>query len=237
MAECNNNENPPEIEAMFPDGSAPETRLSTISSLCSYGMRPHVMTGLLRQLLISHFCDPDNIEEARLRKYAKTSGGWKPVDGGLNGSGFLIESITRWKPTMADAGPAILIRREKWSWRKINIGNKSGEDLTTGTKYYSGQWQGAHTLMCRSQNGAEVEVLTTEVVKFLLHYSPLIITQMNLMSFYVAEVGAIEEPKEVAKGYAVPVTVAYVAEENWSLQPYAPRLKRIVLRASDLTSY
>jgi hypothetical protein len=36
------------------------------------------------------------------------------------------------------------------------------------------------------------------------------------------------------QGYAVPVTVAYVAEESWALQPVAPRLKRIVLKASEL---
>ena len=85
--------------------------------------------------------------------------------------------------------------------------------------------------------GAETEFLATEVVKFLILFSPLIRTQMELKKFYVSEVGGVGEVQEVVQGYAVPVTVAYVAEENWSIQPYAPRLKRIVFKASDLLSY
>jgi hypothetical protein len=60
--------------------------------------------------------------------------------------------------------------------------------------------------------------------------------QMNLHQFYVDEVGGVGEVQEVTQGYAVPVTVAYVAEESWSVQPYVPRLKRIVFKASDLLS-
>lgn len=237
MAECDNNPNPPEVDAQFPPGSEPEKRLDTVSALCSYGMRPHVMTGLLRQLLISHLSDPDNIEEPKLRKHAKDVGPWKSSDVSLNGSGFLVESITRWQPNLADKRPAVFIKRNSWKWAQLGIGNKNGVDYETGTKHYTGVWNGSHTLFCLAPNGVETELLTTEVVKFLLHFSPLIISQMDLMKFYVDEVGGIGEVQEVIQGYAVPVTVAYVAEESWSLQPYAPRLKRIVFRASDLTSY
>jgi hypothetical protein len=97
-------------------------------------------------------------------------------------------------------------------------------------------WDGSHTLFCLAQNGAETEFMATEVIKFLMQFSPLIREQMDLFRFYVAEVGGIGEIQEVVQGYAVPVTVAYVAEEAWSLQPYAPRLKRIVFKASDLLS-
>lgn len=237
MTDCNNNENPPEIEAQYPPGSAPENRFEKVSALCSYGMRPHVMTGLLRQLLISHLSDPDNIEEPKLRKHAKDVGPWKSSDVGLNDSGFLVESITRWQPNIADKRPAILIKRNSWKWQKLGIGNISGGNAYTGAQGYTGAWEGSHTLFCLAPNGVETELLTTEVVKFLLHFSPLIVEQMNLLRFYVAEVGGIGEVQEVIQGYAVPVTVAYVAEESWELQPYAPRLKRIVFRASELTSY
>lgn len=237
MADCENNTNPPEVEAQFPADSAPENRVSKVSALCSYGMRPHVMTGLLRQLLISHLSDPDNIEEAKLRKHARDTGPWRSSDTGLNNSGFLVESITRWQPNTADQRPAILIKRNSWKWEKIGIGNYAGSDVATGTQHYTGFWNGSHTLFCLAPTGVETELLTTEVVKFLLHFSPLIMQQMDLLRFYVAEVGGVGEVQEVIEGYAVPITVAYVAEEAWSLQPYAPRLKRIVFRASDLTSY
>lgn len=237
MADCDNNQNPPEIEEQFPEGSVPDVRLNSVSALCSYGMRPHVMTGLLRQLLISHLSDPDNIEEPRLRKHAKDVGAWKSSDIGLNGSGFLVESITRWQPNIADKRPAVYIKRNSWKWMKLGIGNRATTDIATGTQNYTGAWEGSHTLFCLAPNGIETELLTTEVVKFLLRFSPLILDQMSLLRFQIEEVGGIGEVQEVIQGYAVPVTVAYVAEESWSLQPYAPRLKRIVFRASDLTSY
>ncbi|WP_353208374.1 hypothetical protein [Sphingorhabdus sp.] len=229
--------NPPEVDAQFPPGSEPENRVDKVSTLCSYGMRPHVMTGLLRQLLIGHFSDPSNIEEPRVRKHIQNLGAWQPVDSGLNAGGILIESITRWLPQTADKRPAVLIKRNGWKWMRQGIGDLTGQNEYTGSVTYAGMWEGSHTLYCLSPNGAETEFLTTEVVKFLLHYSPLIRDQMNLHRFIVAEVGGIGEIQEVVQGYAVPVTVSYVAEEAWTLQPYVPRLKRIVFKASDLLSY
>jgi hypothetical protein len=228
--------NPPEIEAQFPAGSTPENRVERVSSLCSYGMRPHVMTGLLRQLIIGHFSDPDNIEEPRIRRHIQTLGAWKPTDTGDNSGGILVESITRWAPNTADKRPAVLIKRNGWKWQRQGIGDIISQNDYTGAVSYAGLWEGSHTLYCLAQNGAETEFLATEVIKFLVMFSPLIREQMDLFRFYLAEVGGIGEIQEVVQGYAVPVTVAYVAEEAWTLQPYAPRLKRIVFKASDLLS-
>ena len=235
MSNCDN-PNPPEIEAQFPEGSEPEKRLGTVSALCSYGMRPHVMTGLLRQLLITHFSDPDNIEEPRIRRHVQTLGAWQPAESGISAGGILVESITRWLPNTADMRPAVLIKRNGWKWLRQGIGDATGQNDYTGQQSYAGFWEGSHTLFCLAPSGAETEFLTTEVVKFLVTFAPLIREQMSLHRFMISEVGGIGEVQEVVQGYAVPVTVAYVAEEAWSLQPYAPRLKRIVFKASDLLS-
>jgi hypothetical protein len=217
-----------------PPNPPPEDRIDRVSELCAYGARPHVLTGLIRQLLITHFADPDNIEEPKLRQKFKEIGGWKPNDNGLNDSGISIESITRWKPSEADKRPAVLIKRNTWSWQRTSIGDKRGFDVFEGATHYGGLWQGSHTLYCLTLTGLETELLTLEVVRFLHHFGPWIRTQMGLMRFGVTEVGGIGEVQEVVQGYAVPVTVAYVAEESWALQPVAPRLKRIVLKASEL---
>lgn len=229
--------NPEEIEELYPEGSAPENRVKKVSALCSYGMRPHVMTGLLRQLLVDHFADIQNIEDPKVRRQIETLGAWQPVENGLNQPGILIESITRWNPNNADKRPAVLIKRNDWRWMRQTIGDKAGENPYTGSTSYMGFWEGSHTLYCLAQNGAETEFLTTEVVRFLVTFSPLIRDQMDLMRFLVSSVGGIGEVQEVIQGYAVPVTVSYVAEESWELQPYVPRLKRIVFKASDLMSY
>jgi hypothetical protein len=212
----------------------PENRVQKVSSLCSYGTRPHVMTGLLRQLLIQHFTDPNNVEDELLRQKFLEVGGWKQNENGLNDGGILIESITRWLPSDEDKRPAVLIKRNDWAWNRIGVGDAAGSDYASGSSSYLGLWQGSHTLYCLSLTGLETELLAIEVVRFLQHFGPWIRDQMDLKRFMITQVGGISEIKEVVQGYAVPVTVTYVAEESWTLQPYAPRLKRIVLKASEL---
>ena len=235
MSDCPDTSND-DVNNDFPDGSQTENRVEKVSALCSYGMRPHVMTGFLRQLLIGHFSDPQNIEDWHVRQHLQDNGVWQPTDNVLNKSGILIESITRWVPSTADTRPAILIKRNEWQWQSRVIGDRNVENLYTGETGYTGFWEGSHTLFCLAPNGAEAEFLSTEVVKFLMLFSPLIREQMDFFKFYVSGVGGVGEVQEVLQGYAVPVTVAYVAQEHWSLQPYAPRLKRVVFKASDLLS-
>jgi len=239
MSDCADSQNPPEVEAQFPEGSAPENRVPKVSALCSYGMRPHVMTGLLRQLLLGHFSDPQNIEEPKVRRQIEQLQQWQPEqpENQQISRGLLIESITRWSPNSADKRPALLIKRNSWSWLKQTIGDKLSSNPYTGQESYFGFWQGSHTIYCMSGTGAETEFLAAEAVKFLILFSPLIRSQLELHKFFVSEVGGVGEVQEVVQGYAVPVTVTYVAEENWSIQPYVPRLKRIVFKASDLLSY
>lgn len=225
-----------DVNNTCPPTGNPENRVDTISELCGYGMRPHVVTGVLRQLLIAHFADANNIEDPLLRQKFIDSGAWQVDENGLNDTGILIESITRWTPNSANKRPAVLIKRNSWQWQKLAIGDLTGHDYSTGEKSYTGLWQGSHSLYCIAAWGLETELLATEVVRFLTHFSPWIREQMNFKRFMVTEVGGVGEVKEVVQGYAVPVTVSYVAEESWSLQPYAPRLKRIVLKASELFS-
>lgn len=236
MSECDDIPNPPEIEAAFPAGTVPEQRLTNISSLCSNGMRAHVMTGFLRQLLITHFSDPDNIDEPRIRKQLENAGAWSPIDGETNHDGIVVESITRWLPQAADNRPAVLIKRNDWGWKRQGVGDLTQGNQYTGSSTYSAFWQGSHTLFCLAQNGAEAEFLTTEVIRFLVRFAPAIRSELNLHRFTLESVGAVSEVEEVTKGYAVPVTVAYVSEESWTLQPHAPRLKRVVFKASELLS-
>ena len=188
MTDCNNPTNPPEVEAEFPAGSVPENRVSSISALCSCGMRPHIMTGLLRQYLIGHFKDPDNIEEPKLRRQITELLAWEPSDAETlepHIGGLLIESITRWDPLKTDKRPAILIKRNAWKWNKLGIGDVVSEDVYTGRITYSGLWSGSHTLYCLAQNGAEAEFISTEVFKVLVNFAPLIRKDMGLHKFYV----------------------------------------------------
>jgi hypothetical protein len=223
-----------DVNQTCPPAGNPENRITRVSELCESGLRPHVVTGVLRQLLISHFADPNNIVDQQLRNKFKESGAWKEDENGLNDSGILIESITRWTPNSANKRPAILIKRNSWQWARLGIGDRAGVNPYEGSSSYTGWWQGSHSLYCIAAWGLETELLATEVVRFLMHFSPWIREQLDFKKFGITEVGGIGEVQEVVQGFAVPVTVAYMAEESWTLQPAAPRLKRIVLKASDL---
>lgn len=222
--------NPAEIEALYPAGSVPEVRIDSVSALCSLGVTPLVMTGMLRQVMLQHFVDPDNIDDSRIRRQLTDAGAWGPG----NDSGLMIESISRWVPNMSGQRPAIIIKRNAWRYQRLTIGDQAGEDYRDGSRYYVGLLEGSHTLFALAKQGAEAELLGAEVTRFLLRYSPLFTEQMNLHKFTLVQIDALHKIKEATRIYAVPVTVAYVVEERWRLLPHAPRLKRIRFRASEL---
>lgn len=227
-------QNPPEIEALFPEGHSPENRLPRVSSLCSYGTRPHAMTGFFRQLLLDHYVDPANIEDPRLRYRLEEVGAWRPSEQGEAPSGIIIESISKWQPNTAGQRHSLVIKRNAWQWDRVLPGDSNGDDYVTGFMEYMGFWRGSHTVFAIAGTGAEAETLAFETERFFLRYGPLIVEQMNLHRFVPVGMDALHKVEEVAEHYVVPVTVAYAAEERWRLEPFAPRLKRISFKASDL---
>jgi len=222
--------NPEDVEALFPAGSAPENRVDAISSLCSFGMRPHAMTGFLRQLLMQHYADPENIEDAVQRTRFREVGGWRATEQ----TGIYIESVTRGRSELTEKRPAILIKRNAWRWDRVTIGGQAGADALEGIQYFHGFWYGSHTVFAIAGNPAEAELLGTETLGTLLRYSPLITEQMGLHRFIPVEIGELAVVEESTKNYAVPLSFAYVAEENWQLETHAPRLKRFTFRRSGL---
>lgn len=224
------NPNSDDIENLFPEGSAPENRFPTVSSICSYGMRPYVMTGFLRRLLIQHYADPECIAEVTIRTRFRGANAWKSDAT----TGLYIESITRWRPELAESRPGLVIKRNSWRWERVTIGGQAGSEYVEGKRYFHGFWHGSHTIFALADKPAEAELLANETVAMLLQYSPLVTEQMGLHRFIPVEVGALSQVEESTKNYAVPITFAYVAEENWILETHAPRLKRFTFKRSDL---
>lgn len=231
-------ENDPEVEALFPSDTQPENRTLQVSSICSYGTRPHAMTGFLRAFLTDHFCDPENTDDERIRRRLTDIGAWKPSETRpgeeTQKGGILIEPLTKWVPTESMQRQSLIIKRNSWNWDRVIIGDSDGDEFETGTETFMGFWRGSHTVFAIAQHGAEAEILATEVMRFMQRFGPAIVEQMNLHRFVPVGMDELHQIEEVADHYVVPVTVAYAAEERWSLTPWAPRLKRFTLRTSDL---
>lgn len=224
------NENPDDVEALFPADALPENRIGAVSSLCSFGMRPHVMTGFLKQLLLQHYCDAENLEEIILRTRFRDVGAWLPSER----TGIYIESITQWRPELAEKRPALVIKRNGWRWERHIIGEHADTEWEEGAQFFVGFWFGSHTIFAIGSKPAETELLATETVNTILQYGQLITDQMGLHRFVPVEIGGIAALEESRQHYVVPLTFAYAAEESWKLETHAPRLKRIQFRRSDL---
>lgn len=216
----------------FPEGTTPENRFTKLSSLCSFGVTPLILTGALRQIFCQHFSDTDNLINETIRTTLLREGVWQEGPE----TGIVIESLSRWRPEITNARPGIIIKAGEWTWMRVGIGDQSGVDDRSGRRTFMGFWQGSHTIFALGNEGAETQILAAEVAKLLLWFGPVIADQLCLQRFLVVSIGELAALKESSENYVVPVTVAYVASENWFLDADTPRLKRIVFRASELLS-
>ena len=223
-------DNPPETEALFPDGITPQVRMPTLSALCSFGQTPRIMTGALRQILLQHFAEPQNILSASLRDYLTREGAWKAG----TDTGIYIESLARWRPELTEARPAIVLKEGVWKYKRLGIADHVGTDMRSGRATYEGYWFGSHTIFCLCDEGAQAQIIASEVAKLLVWFSPLIVDQLELYRFLVSSIGSLAAVKESTENYVVAVGLEYVAAESRNLQEEAPRLKTITFRTSEI---
>ena len=188
------------------------------------------MQGALRQVLVQHFADHRNILNATLRTKLERDGVWSPDAD----TGIYIESLHRWRPELTESRPGIILSEGEWRWQRPGIGDKMGVDYRSGKKHFGGFWQGTHTFFAVDNQGAEAQILAWEIAKIMLWFESEIAEKLELHRFIPATVGKVSALKESTENYVVPVSVAYVASETWYLQEDAPRLKRIVFRASEI---
>ena len=154
-----------------------------IPTLCSIGPRALLMTGFFREWLTVHFSQEANIEHPELRSKL-----WSTLDS----SKILIESITRFHPTMTEKRPAVIIKRNDWTLQHRGIGDlmQGGMDLD-GASHYETFVAGSHTLFCLSPVAGEAEILGAEVYREFNQFSAAIRESMGLLRFQVAGVGSL----------------------------------------------
>jgi hypothetical protein len=191
------------------------------SNWCSIAPRPHLMTGFLREWFINHFAKSDNIEAKELRGKL-----WKAIPA----TDIVIESITQWRPDLTQKRLAIIIKRNDWQVQRIAIGDRlHGNIPFSGNREYSVLVTGSHTFFCLAGRGTEAEILAAEVYREMMQFGPVIRDELDLKRFVVVSVGSLFELEESKENFGVPVTVSYVADENWQLVPQSVVLKSIVL--------
>jgi hypothetical protein len=202
--------------------TVPEDRVTRYSSLCSIMPAPIVITGYLVTRLREHFAEASQIVDPTFRRKAI----WLDT----KATGIQIEPFLTWKPELTEKRPAVIIRRNDWSTRRIGIDDRQmGLVTLDGTERYSVLLLGSTTLFCIAGNGNEAERLGAEVYEEIMQFAPIIRAELGLMRFQLMSVGAAFKVKEATANYAVPLTVAYAFEECWNIRQHAPKLKTISL--------
>lgn len=198
---------------------AVDIKLSSLSAVCQLGPRTHLVTGFLRRWLTTHFSAEATIENPDLRGYL-----WSSVDS----SQLLIESITQWRPAMTEKRPGILISRNDWEIMRWGINDETmGYQPKDGARRFNVGIKGSHTVFCISAKPVEAEILASEVYREFMQFGPIIREELDLHMFRVVQVGKLFRVREAKNNYAVPVTVAYAAQEMWKLIPHLPFLKTV----------
>lgn len=195
---------------------------TTVSSLCSLYPRPLIITGLFREILTTHFADPETIEEPDLRDLV-----WQPG----TATSILIESNHRHIPELTEFRPAVIIKRNTMQNRRLGIAdlNQGPPTDPAGRAHYTTFWAGSHTLFCIARSGAQAELLATEVYRQLHQFHPVIRDFALLLRFQVTEVGAIAELEEARESFVVPITVAYAFYDAWTITQEVPILRSVKL--------
>lgn len=178
-----------------------------------------MITGLVRNLLINHFSTPLQIEEPDLRHLV-----WREDER----TGILIESIHRWRGTLVEKRPAVIIKLNARQNVRLGIQDSAGAD-EQGNRKYQTFWVGSHTLFCIHGSGASAEILATEVQRELTQWHPVIVESLGLYQWQVTEVGAIAEVEEAKESFVIPVTVAWNYTEMWTVSPEALKLRSVPL--------
>jgi hypothetical protein len=171
-------------------------------------------------MLIHHFATPLNIEEGDLRQLVWSEG---------DRTAIMIESIHRWRASLIEKRPAIILKPNARKNIRIGLNNVLGT-TAQGNMTFQTFWAGSHTLFCIHGQGASADILATEVQREVTQFAPVIKRYLDLYEFQVTDVGAVAEVAEARENFVSPITVAWIYGEKWSLSKEARYLSHVNLQ-------
>ena len=203
-----------------------------ISSLCSTGLTPHILTGVILRLMTRHFSTAKGIQEPQLKGFIWNSD--------PRTTKILIEPVWRWMTQSLQLRPAIIVKRNALRPRQLAladaqsvIGEISSEKIPADRSEVAQiAFAGSHTVFAISETAAQADLLGTEIALRLIQYQQAIQNDFGFNRFRVAEIGAVSKLEEASQNFAVPITVAYAYVDSWAVWSESPFLKSITVEAS-----
>lgn len=204
-------------------GSPPDeqgcTAQVSISSLCQRGMQRILLTGLFVSLLRDHFANIETgTEELDLVNYV-----WR--DGPT--TSILIETVYDFKPQSAGHRPALLVRANAKTNKRLVLNDLAAVKTETGRKQHTVQWIGSHTVLCLQGSGASADILANEAETLLQNWTQVLGPELGLDELRVLEVGEIGKLEEARENFVVPILIGWTYQHSWITEPEALPLRRL----------
>lgn len=220
-----------------PTWGQPQLAVEPGSSLCASGITPFILTGILVRLLQYHFSDPDNIvrESLHYLRWYRECTDDIVDDEGKSLQRLYINVSYQLDLANAEQRPGIFVKREPVQTRRISV--EQGDSVTTHIKQSVGSFQGkiyqkilngAFSLVCVAESGAEADLLGEEVFDRMLYFAPKIEEDIRIGQFEVQSLSDVKETEGGAnKAYYSVVRIRWASHRRWAIVAEAPILKRV----------
>ncbi len=211
----------------------PQAIQPPVSSLCTTGLDPYLITGLLLQELREHFLHGVRIEHSRLQGLRWVPSVADPNTSDVERTTILLEPVYTWDPRHTQARPAVLVRRDAVKLENNRwMGNNMAQPqfgAGDGSETHIMPITGGHTLLCIATAAGIVETLAMEVAR-LFYRSGLVFTRkFPFNSFMVTQVSEVQRIEESDEHFAVAVQLQYAYTDQWTIVQQNPLMKGVNL--------
>lgn len=176
---------------------------------------PLKLSGWIRQWLIAHFVDANNIYEPVLQKRLWV--GDAVTGQTADNTGIIIETISNWLPRTTETRPAIILKRHELNILRQGVGDNRLQGNSVGRKLYSILYTGSHTAYCIARTDGECEILASEVNRELLQFGPIVREELGLVRVALVGLGELAKLEEASENFVIPVTISYAFWDSWEI--------------------
>lgn len=220
--------NVPASPDTVPPGFAQYHNLQDLQPLCSTGLSPSIVSGLITRILINHFSEPALIMDPDLRELI-----WAPK---VENTKIRITTNTRFDPKNTVL-PALIVKRGPMQSDRKVIGDRVGprtiDEQRQGIVNYSRFMAGSARVFVLSERDGEAEALAMEVFDSLSFLSTEIVTRLPFHDFQVTNLGELGVLDAMGNKIGVPIDLQFTFEYAWAIKPLAPLVKTIKLDITD----
>lgn len=198
------------------------------SALCSTGIRPTIVTGIILRLLQYHFSNPKNIQDPVLQNSLFEI---DPKTGTIIGSRIRVKAMYEMDVRNLEQKPAILVRRGPADATKFPLMSKSITHLEANGNYRGEDYyvpiQATHLITCLAEGGMAADRLGEEVFYRMLEFTPAIKNDIKIGDFYVTRMDSPKPLDDSGSTFYVNIQINWNFVHSWTLVPIAPILKKI----------